>query len=149
MAKIIHFSCFLTRPCSLPSPLFRRTQFPGNFGQSFEDVNGAVEIHHLLQERGKQSLLRCQMPEGKRVLERISSHYDELNALEGGFWLRVPVTAFLAANILIFTAPMKALAETCEADNSFFNMPLLLFVALIGATVGGIFLLSLIFGSGP
>ncbi|MBA0745458.1 hypothetical protein Gogos_008033, partial [Gossypium gossypioides] len=109
----------------------------GNFGQSFEDVNGAVEIHHLLRERGKQSLLRCQMPEGKRVLERISSHYDELNALEGGFWLRVPVTAFLAANILIFTAPMKALAETCEADNSFFNMPLLLFVALIGATRKG------------
>ncbi|XP_040949718.1 protein FLUORESCENT IN BLUE LIGHT, chloroplastic isoform X1 [Gossypium hirsutum] len=145
MAKIIHFSCFLTRPCSLPSPLFRRTQFPvGNFGQSFEDVNGAVEIHHLLRERGKQSLLRCQMPEGKRVLDRISSHYDQLNALElmmlgqGGFWLRVPMTAFLAANILIFTAPMKALAETCEADNSFFNMPLLLFVALIGATVGGL-----------
>ncbi|TYJ34130.1 hypothetical protein E1A91_A05G147800v1 [Gossypium mustelinum] len=144
MAKIIHFSCFLTRPCSLPSPLFGRTQFPGNFGQPFEDVNGAVETHHLLRERGKQSLLCCQMPEGKRLLERISSHYDELNALElmmlgqGGFWLRVPVTAFLAANILIFTAPMKALAETCEADNSFFNMPLLLFVALIGATVGGL-----------
>ncbi|KHG25585.1 fluorescent in blue light, chloroplastic -like protein [Gossypium arboreum] len=57
---------------------------------------------------------------------------------QGGFWLRVPVTAFLAANILIITAPMKALAETCEADNSFFNMPLLLFVALIGATVGGL-----------
>ncbi|KHG18203.1 fluorescent in blue light, chloroplastic -like protein [Gossypium arboreum] len=144
MAKIIHFSCFLTRPCSLPSPLFGRTQFPGNFGQPFEDVNGAVETHHLLRERGKQSLLCCQMPEGKRLLERISSHYDELNALElmmlgqGGFWLRVPVTAFLAANILIITAPMKALAETCEADNSFFNMPLLLFVALIGATVGGL-----------
>lgn len=59
-----------------------------------------------------------------------------------GFRLRVPVTAFLAANILIFTAPMKALAETCEADNSFFNMPLLLFVALIGATVGGTFYLA-------
>lgn len=48
------------------------------------------------------------------------------------------MTAFLAANVLIFAAPFKALAETCEADNSFFNMPLLLFVALIGATVGGL-----------
>ncbi|KAK8645990.1 hypothetical protein V6N13_119793 [Hibiscus sabdariffa] len=56
----------------------------------------------------------------------------------GGIWLRVPVTAFLAANILIFTAPFKALAETCEANYSFFNMPLLLFVSLIGATVGGL-----------
>lgn len=38
----------------------------------------------------------------------------------------------------MLTTPFKALAETCEADNSFFNMPLLLFVALIGATVGGL-----------
>lgn len=29
------------------------------------------------------------------------------------------------------------MAETCEGDNSAFNMPLLLLVALIGATVGG------------
>ncbi|KAJ1407062.1 Tetratricopeptide-like helical domain superfamily [Sesbania bispinosa] len=33
---------------------------------------------------------------------------------------------------------LPALAETCEADNSFFNMPILLVVALIGATVGGL-----------
>ncbi|KAK8646029.1 hypothetical protein V6N13_119830 [Hibiscus sabdariffa] len=57
---------------------------------------------------------------------------------QGGIWLRVPVTAFLATNILIFTAPFKALAEPCEANYSFFNMPLLLFVSLIGATVGGL-----------
>lgn len=44
---------------------------------------------------------------------------------------------FLVANALMLTTPLKALAETCEADNSFFNMPLLLFVALVGATVGG------------
>ncbi|XVF25249.1 hypothetical protein REPUB_Repub13aG0197000 [Reevesia pubescens] len=152
MAMIIHCSCILTRPCSLPSPLFTKPQFPGkvtsfickvgNFGQSFKDVNGPVEIHHLLQERGKQSLLHCQKSEGNRVLAHISSYYDgflqQLYALEGGLRLGVPVTAFLAANILIFTAPFKALAETCEADNSFFNMPLLLFVALIGATVGGL-----------
>ncbi|KAE8689889.1 Protein FLUORESCENT IN BLUE LIGHT [Hibiscus syriacus] len=58
--------------------------------------------------------------------------------MTGDLALRVPVTAFLATNVLIFTAPFKALAETCEADNSFFNMPLLLLVALIGATVGGL-----------
>ncbi|XWS12181.1 hypothetical protein CRYUN_Cryun37aG0067800 [Craigia yunnanensis] len=149
---IIHCSCFLTRSCSLPSPPLAKPQFPGkvasfickveNFGPSFKDVNGPVDIRHLLRETGKQLLLHCQKSDGKVVLDRISSHYDEflqqLFALEGGLRIRVPVTAFLAANILISTAPLKALAETCEADNSFFNMPLLLFVALIGATVGGL-----------
>ncbi|XP_010261772.1 PREDICTED: protein FLUORESCENT IN BLUE LIGHT, chloroplastic [Nelumbo nucifera] len=51
-------------------------------------------------------------------------------------------TSFLAAafvaNILMLAMPFEALAETCEADNSVFNMPLLLFVALVGATVGGL-----------
>lgn len=44
---------------------------------------------------------------------------------------------FLASNFLMFSMPCKAMAETCEADNSMFNMPILLAVALIGATVGG------------
>ncbi|XVF86936.1 hypothetical protein PTKIN_Ptkin18bG0080800 [Pterospermum kingtungense] len=152
MAVIIHCSCFFTRPCSLPSPPSAKPPFPGkiglsickvgNFGPSFKDVNEPVEINRLLRETGKQSSLYCQKSDGERVLDRSSSHYDELlqhlSALEGGLRLEVPVTAFLAANILIFAAPFKALAETCEADNSFFNMPLLLFVALIGATVGGL-----------
>ncbi|KAE9595882.1 hypothetical protein Lal_00030631 [Lupinus albus] len=45
---------------------------------------------------------------------------------------------FLASNILMFSTPCQALAETCEASNSSFNMPLLLAIALIGATVGGL-----------
>ena len=49
----------------------------------------------------------------------------------------------LLGNALMFTTPLKALAETCEADDSFFNMPLLLSVALIGAAVGGKILLAL------
>ncbi|KAK7294478.1 hypothetical protein RJT34_17367 [Clitoria ternatea] len=51
---------------------------------------------------------------------------------------RSPSLMFLASNILMFSMPCKALAETCEADNSVFNMPILLAVALIGATVGGL-----------
>ncbi|OMO70587.1 Tetratricopeptide repeat protein, partial [Corchorus capsularis] len=152
MAIITHCSCFLTpRPCcSLPSPSSAKLQFSGkvasflckveNFGPSLEDVNGPLEIRHLLRERGKSTLLHCLKSEGNPILDRMSSHCDELLqqlfALEGGSWLRVPMTTFLATNILIFAAPFKALAETCEADNSFFNMPLLLLVALIGATVG-------------
>ncbi|KAK7275556.1 hypothetical protein RIF29_16675 [Crotalaria pallida] len=51
---------------------------------------------------------------------------------------RFPSIIFLASNILMFSTPCKALAETCEADNSVVNMPLLLAIALIGATVGGL-----------
>ncbi|XP_050379366.1 protein FLUORESCENT IN BLUE LIGHT, chloroplastic isoform X1 [Argentina anserina] len=52
--------------------------------------------------------------------------------------LRFPGMELLLGNALIFATPLKALAETCEADDSFFNMPLLLSVALIGAAVGGL-----------
>ncbi|CAI9097336.1 OLC1v1033735C1 [Oldenlandia corymbosa var. corymbosa] len=53
---------------------------------------------------------------------------------------RLPALARVAADALMLAAPLDALAETCEADNSVLNMnmPLLLFVALIGATVGGL-----------
>lgn len=52
---------------------------------------------------------------------------------------RFPATTIIVANALVFAKPLQALAETCEADDSVFNMnmPLLLFVALVGATVGG------------
>ncbi|XVE51823.1 hypothetical protein DITRI_Ditri02bG0072000 [Diplodiscus trichospermus] len=100
-----------------------------NFGPSFKDANEPVAIHLLLQERGKQSSFHCQRSEGKWLLDRISSHYDgfpqQLSALEEGLRLGVPVPAFLAANVL------------------------LLFVALMGTTVGSIFLLLVAFTSGP
>ncbi|KAL4355974.1 protein FLUORESCENT IN BLUE LIGHT, chloroplastic [Arachis hypogaea] len=51
---------------------------------------------------------------------------------------RFPSLMFVATNVLMYSVPSKALAETCEADNSLFNMPILLAVALIGATVGGL-----------
>ena len=52
--------------------------------------------------------------------------------------------AFHVSNALMLSTPLKALAETCEANNSVFNinMPLLLPVALMGATVGGKILLA-------
>ncbi|XP_020534011.1 protein FLUORESCENT IN BLUE LIGHT, chloroplastic isoform X2 [Jatropha curcas] len=54
------------------------------------------------------------------------------------FKLRSSAMAFLVTNALMWTIPFEAVAETCEADNSIYNMPLLLVVALIGATVGGL-----------
>ena len=52
--------------------------------------------------------------------------------------------AFHVSNALMLSTPLKALAETCEANNSVFNinMPLLLPVALMGATVGAKILLA-------
>lgn len=49
----------------------------------------------------------------------------------------VQALALFASNALMFIAPFNAVAETCEADNGMSNMPVLLGVALIGATVGG------------
>ncbi|XP_021903062.1 protein FLUORESCENT IN BLUE LIGHT, chloroplastic, partial [Carica papaya] len=57
---------------------------------------------------------------------------------QGNQKLRFLAVAFLFTNSFMLSTPPEALAETCEAENSFFNMPLLLFVALIGATVGGL-----------
>ncbi|XP_042480724.1 protein FLUORESCENT IN BLUE LIGHT, chloroplastic-like [Macadamia integrifolia] len=51
---------------------------------------------------------------------------------------RLPTSAYVLSIVLMSTIPFKALAETCENENSVFNMPLLLSVALIGATVGGL-----------
>ncbi|KAJ9559764.1 hypothetical protein OSB04_004924 [Centaurea solstitialis] len=47
---------------------------------------------------------------------------------------------FVVTNALMVVSPLEAMAETCEADQSLFtmNMPLLLLVALTGATVGGL-----------
>lgn len=45
--------------------------------------------------------------------------------------------ASIIASSFELILPSKALAEACEADNSFFNMPLLFSIAMIGATVGG------------
>ncbi|GAY38405.1 hypothetical protein CUMW_036460 [Citrus unshiu] len=84
-------------------------------------------------------MLRC-----SSILTRPSSvrspppdHFSD-KTHQGKVQLRSTTTTFLVVNTLMLTTPFKALAETCEADNSFFNMPLLLFVALIGATVGGL-----------
>lgn len=74
-----------------------------------------------------------------RHLALTNSEIIELqSSLQGCMQLKLPLMSFLVTNALMFASPFEALAETCEADNSFFNMPLLLLVALIGATVGGL-----------
>ncbi|XP_020597317.1 protein FLUORESCENT IN BLUE LIGHT, chloroplastic-like [Phalaenopsis equestris] len=46
--------------------------------------------------------------------------------------------ALVVVQVLMFILPPNVLAETCKTENSFFNMPFLFIIALIGATVGGL-----------
>ncbi|XP_078444214.1 tetratricopeptide repeat (TPR)-like superfamily protein [Wolffia australiana] len=46
--------------------------------------------------------------------------------------------SLVAVNALTLMIPLEALAETCENNNSLFNMPLLFAIAMVGATVGGL-----------
>ncbi|XP_074375841.1 protein FLUORESCENT IN BLUE LIGHT, chloroplastic isoform X2 [Apium graveolens] len=55
-----------------------------------------------------------------------------------GNMIRSSVLALTITNALMLYTPLQALAETCESERSVFEMPLLLFVALVGATVGGL-----------
>lgn len=64
-------------------------------------------------------------------MQHLPAHQERLH-------FKFPAAALLITNGLMLTAPFQALAETCEAENSLLNMPLLLFVALVGATVGGL-----------
>ncbi|XP_057549329.1 protein FLUORESCENT IN BLUE LIGHT, chloroplastic [Amaranthus tricolor] len=52
--------------------------------------------------------------------------------------VRFPAVAVLLTNAMFMAMPLEVLSETCEAEKPFFNMPLLLLVALVGATVGGL-----------
>ncbi|CAN7010882.1 hypothetical protein IGI04_011874 [Brassica rapa subsp. trilocularis] len=65
--------------------------------------------------------------------------FDKLSAFEGIGKLKLPVMAVLLTNSLMIATPLEALAaEICETESSIFNMPVLLLVALVGATVGGL-----------
>ncbi|XP_016493396.1 protein FLUORESCENT IN BLUE LIGHT, chloroplastic isoform X2 [Nicotiana tabacum] len=74
----------------------------------------------------------------KKLIQKIPKKASECIGID--FKFRQPAATVIVANALMLTSPLEALAETCEAENSLFNMnmPLLLLVALIGATVGGL-----------
>ncbi|KAK2651398.1 hypothetical protein Ddye_011254 [Dipteronia dyeriana] len=148
MAMIIRCSCFFTRSNRLRSPpsdhFSGQPHFNGklhsllfeveNFTSSFGNASGGRKCIHLRSNLNKS--------EGSRCITKMQLLHDnfseELSAHQGKVQSRSTAMAFVVANAFMLTTPLKALAETCEADNSLFNMPLLLFVALVGATVGGL-----------
>ncbi|KAI4355404.1 hypothetical protein L6164_004183 [Bauhinia variegata] len=125
MTVVVRCSSFLTRPNlrrTLPlGHISGRSHVPGNFACLSYKVEKFVP---LLRETFDG------FSEMQRVLSCSKCQEDTHQSF--------PSIIFLASNILMFSTPCKVLAETCQADNSVFNMPLLLAVALIGATVGGL-----------
>ncbi|WJX92291.1 hypothetical protein P8452_73952 [Trifolium repens] len=124
MAVVVRCSCFLSPPHS-PLPQFysnnTNLHLKGKFTCLSLKVDKVVPLYkdHFDGSSKISTVLHC------------SNCKDDMPQ-------RFPSLLFLASNILMFSMPCKALAETCEADNSMFNMPILLAVALIGATVGGL-----------
>ncbi|KAL6137397.1 hypothetical protein ACLB2K_062689 [Fragaria x ananassa] len=121
MAVVARFSCFFTHPnTSLRSP-----------------TSDQLSLNSTLLEPWKSVFLPFRV-------EKVGNNRNELlerslaTKCQRDTKLRFPAMELLISNALMLTTPLKALAETCEADNSFFNMPLLLSVALVGATVGGL-----------
>ncbi|CAI8607852.1 unnamed protein product [Vicia faba] len=124
MAVVVRCSCFLSPPHS-PRPLFCSNNTNLHLSGKFACLSLKLDkVVPLLKDTLNGS-------------SKISTVLHCLNCKED-MPQRFPLPMFLASNILMFLMPCKALAETCETDNSMFNMPILLAVALIGATVGGL-----------
>ncbi|XP_020232177.1 uncharacterized protein LOC109812594 [Cajanus cajan] len=119
MAVLIRCSCFLARP------RFSQPQFYANNPKP------------LLP--GKLACLSLKPDKGVPLFKDTFDGSSEISSLlhcskcKEDMHQRFPSLIFVASNILMFSMPNTALAETCETDNSVFNMPVLLEVALIGA----------------
>ncbi|OAY36377.1 protein FLUORESCENT IN BLUE LIGHT, chloroplastic [Manihot esculenta] len=154
MAGVIRCACFIARPYSVTSPssdlvISGNSHLTGKSGSLLFKVEkfasssvNASSVPSLFRHeltRGESVHLRPAVQgEVVQVSPICEKFFEELSAHQGILKCRSSALAFFVTNALMWIAPFEALAETCEADNSFFNMPLLLFVALIGATVGGL-----------
>ncbi|KAJ9691892.1 hypothetical protein PVL29_011144 [Vitis rotundifolia] len=160
MAFVVHCCCVLTGPNSghigrrsRPSGksyVSGRLAFPfemGKFVSCFGDnSSGPTGICHILQPGRPGHLgfrdIELAKPGRTGDIDQVPTDNGTItehsSAHQGMVLFRFPATALAVTNALLLTIPFEALAETCEAESSFFNMPLLSFVALIGATVGGL-----------
>ncbi|KAK4780362.1 hypothetical protein SAY87_016468 [Trapa incisa] len=139
MAMMIRSSCPFSRKHLPPSHCFSdkirisgNIAFPidkaGKLVSAIMDASSELPITQKLRLLGEGRLLGRHYHVG---LKQLRVHQRKLPF---GF----PAKVLVIYNTLMLAAPFQAMAETCEAENSFFNMPLLLLVALIGATVGGL-----------
>ncbi|KAJ0249321.1 Protein FLUORESCENT IN BLUE LIGHT [Hirschfeldia incana] len=100
--------------------------------------------HHHLISKIKLLSTNPNERECKAILHTpfgtVESFDKKFSSFEGIGKLKLPVMAVLLTNSLLIGTPLEALAATdiCEPESSIFNMPVLLLVALVGATVGGL-----------
>ncbi|XP_010111984.2 protein FLUORESCENT IN BLUE LIGHT, chloroplastic isoform X1 [Morus notabilis] len=128
MAVVARCSCFLTHPInSRRSPL--SDQFSVKSYLPGKSASFSFEVEKLISSS----------KDTHNGLFNIC-HISPSSKCQGNIQINFPAVAIFVSNTLMFSTPFKALAETCEADNSLFNMnmPLLLAFSLIGATVGGL-----------
>nr|XP_043609284.1 protein FLUORESCENT IN BLUE LIGHT, chloroplastic-like [Erigeron canadensis] len=135
-------SCLISRPISFP---------PSHTTSAGSVLSLVIDVHNLVFHRddctrtfkARRILLGVSAVSKKlsRFGETDYGVVDESSTLQQRTGLVGSLQAgAVIANALLLTTPLEALAETCEAPLSVFNMnmPLLLLVALIGATVGGL-----------
>ncbi|XP_047327749.1 protein FLUORESCENT IN BLUE LIGHT, chloroplastic-like [Impatiens glandulifera] len=137
MALLFRFSSILPPPNSAASKR-RRTSTSFKFPLRFTSL--PLELKKFItsqfangstQRFGTCKSLQHIQSKSLQVTDSIAYEVNELG--------KSPLMVLIITNVLLLSIPFDALAlETCEADKSVFSMPILLLVALIGATVGGL-----------
>ncbi|GAB2268967.1 hypothetical protein Dimus_003902 [Dionaea muscipula] len=109
-----------------------------------EDAPGGLKIQNMLCTQSSMHTLlpsfRMSNSRGmcRDRLSQASETDSQRTYINQGFLFNKFSAVALLINALLMAVPLEAIAETCEAETSLFNMPLLLLVALVGATVGGL-----------
>ncbi|KAL8171621.1 hypothetical protein V2J09_023425 [Rumex salicifolius] len=136
---ILDCSCLL--PHRHPPSVSHRFQF---VPRRFEVLGGSVSLPNLkklfLSIQDSRSSITSILFINSAISKynQISNEQLAADMQKPAFNKGMLALPLLWTNVLMLAAPLEALAETCEAENSMFTMPLLLFVALVGATVGGL-----------
>ncbi|URE26862.1 protein FLUORESCENT IN BLUE LIGHT [Musa troglodytarum] len=157
MAVLLH--CFPSPPSAKPGdsprPLFGRSltcEWIPLLSTMEPKMQVLLTSHQLLCEKCKiypsggltVSKRDAQMTIFKEICypDAILSGFQDLIVSYMSDHQRITSFSFSKALTIVSTLgiilPPEVLAETCEADNSIFNMPLLFAIAMIGATVGGL-----------
>ncbi|KAL8517300.1 hypothetical protein ACS0TY_015510 [Phlomoides rotata] len=133
MTMVMKQGLLTWNPCNRPPSLSRfshsslkaqKSVEPKSFFKIFAQINDAKPNAGGFSREDR--LLQHSLLTGIDIKERLLSKHA--------------ATVIIVTNAIMFAKPLQVLAETCEADNSVFdmNMPLLLLFSLIGATVGGL-----------
>ncbi|KAM7476109.1 hypothetical protein LguiB_023352 [Lonicera macranthoides] len=110
-------------------------KFISSFGSAsnrpLDNIYRAMGDQFMDMKTGERSYDPGQVPPHNAIVKHLAEHQEMV-------LIRSTSIALIVSTALILSTPLEALAETCEGDTSVFNMPLLLFVALVGAAVGGL-----------